>query len=137
MGKPSVWSVQLALVVLMGCANQGDGVDAGDTIEACSATPVTATCAYRGYGTTCPVACSFPSTCSFDVGVTWTGGHCCGGGESYYDCRCVGGTALCTRLGAGERTTPTTFCEFCEGWFRPDVPADDAGTDDVGADEAG
>ncbi len=117
-------------------------MDAIDAIEPCSTTPVTATCTYGGYRSTCPVSCGFPSTCSFNVSVTWTGGYCCGIGETYFDCRCVGGRALCRNGGAGERMTPTTFCEFCEridagGEPEPDAGTGDAGTDDAGADDTG
>lgn len=101
----------------------------------CTPERLTASCEYRGYGTTCHVPCDFPPTCAFTVTVTWTGGYCCGvPTESFDDCVCVSGAALCrpafTPL---DRMLPITYCEFCE---RPDTGFEDAGTDGA-ADDAG
>lgn len=138
-----VWSRAFLIAMLGACGgdpgDEPDGSSGFDApVAACPTTPPSASCGYRGYGTPCPVACTAPEDCSFDVTVGWTGGYCCGGGgevgsETFRDCRCVGGTALCARFsGSSERAIPTTTCEFCErvdagGPSEPDVPSDDAG----------
>lgn len=113
--------------------------DAGRCID----TALTADCLYWGYGALCHVDCDFPTSCTFDVQVTWYGnGYCCGWpGEGHWiDCVCEGGTAHCRPsqspfLG---REIPATYCEFCGGSDAgtDGGPTDDGG-DDAGIDDAG
>ncbi len=88
------------------------GIDA--PVATCSEALISGSCFYAGYGTMCSVPCSLPETCSFNVGIAWTGNYCCVGLEQWVDCRCVDGTARCARShGSSDRVTPTTTCEFC------------------------
>ncbi len=103
----------------------GDGVadatvgDASNDAGACTPDQLTASCEYRGYGTTCPVTCSFATACTFSVTIAWTGGFCCGTADSrWVDCVCESGYAVCRSFDASPRfprMTPVTNCEFCGG----------------------
>lgn len=150
MGKPSVWSVPLALCLLGACGGEGGGVDGGrdgtaemdarvdaevgldtgadDTPVACPTEPISGSCFYWGYGATCEIPCGAPEACPLDVRIGWTGNYCCWGFERWTDCRCIDGLVRCDDSVSSERTVPRTTCEFCDGTFGPDVPPDDAGT---------
>lgn len=125
----------------LGCSPSGETVDASTTDAAtdavvdggrCTGTVLTASCSYNGYGTPCPVRCTFPSGCTFDVQVTFRGNsYCCGFENGWDDCVCENGFAQCRPAFNGlPRQTPMTYCEFCN------PPRVDAGMDATGPDDA-
>jgi hypothetical protein len=119
-------SIIIVGCVLSACSASHDVVDAGVAFDAadigptdggsCVPEPIAVSCAYHGYGSQCPVSCSFPRTCTFSVQVTWTGAYCCGfPSDIFVDCACDGGTALCRpAFTPTPLAVPATYCEFCE-----------------------
>ena len=106
----------------------------------CTTERLTASCMYRGYGTTCPVPCAVPPTCTFLASVTWTGEFCCGfPTDSFADCVCEGGTARCRPAftTAPDRQVPTTYCELCGHDSGPEDADTDAASEDADVDDAG